>query len=518
MAHYFGFTLSNEHLYTRIPALSVIDSWDVQVYVAAADKEERRREEEEEPWGVIWELGVGSSERRLWSVSMFQSYADPADSHDNDVDAVLLVRVWFVGRMSEIVGKIGEEAMARIKASHLLGVQSKVTVRLPDLRPQHKHRPFGSQSIRLKGGLRTINTYEMGAEGSGILRFYNLTYATAASIVCGEAQPDSHGNIPFQFRRSALEQNMLLGQNHHGCQQDPLMLMGRSGTGKTTVCSSRIMNDFMRHWGKKNHRLSQMCSVDKPDLCSTGHGTPCYQLFVTRNHYLCEAVRRMFLGDLLSSGRIIVNEAHGVSTMRYPFPLPLTGTFPPTQQLPNDFTLPCSLPAECWPMFVSSAELWKIIDASLPGKRYLSEAAANELISGKLDDATVVTDLTDPIPPRLARKKPSEVLEAATMAGKMLMTFELFHRKYWGGTEKNSRGPLQLFARTIKGYGPHINAAMIWSNIKSFIKGSLEAVVKGEPLNHDEFVKDLGKKRAQLSEADRGIVHLVSEKYVVIYL
>ena len=47
-----------------------------------------------------------------------------------------------------------------------------------------------------------ITVYEMGQAGDdeyGVLRFYNLTDAAVASIVCGEVEASSRANVPFPF-------------------------------------------------------------------------------------------------------------------------------------------------------------------------------------------------------------------------------------------------------------------------------------------------------------------------------
>ena len=317
----------------------------------------------------------------------------------------------------------------------------QVTQKLQDLRPSSS----GSE----------ITAYEMGQAGDdeyGVLRFYNLTDAAVASIVCGEVEASSRANVPFPFRMSEREQRYTL------LPHTMLVLMGRSGTGKTTTCHSRMRYDLMYYCGEQQ-RLRDSGSGQP-----TAEPEPLYQLFVTRNAMLCKEVRHTFHDYLLSCGR--VSEA---GTMHYPFPcLPGENVcYPPTQQLPEHFKKPCALPAHAWPM--SSSELWPIIDRSLRDGR----------------DKACFTD------------------------GKQLMTFELFLKKYWG-EEGKQQGALQTTARETYGYNSsYISCAVIWTCIKSFIKGSLEAVEKGEALSHDEFVKGLGQKRVQFCEKGTNMARIM---------
>ena len=347
-----------------------------------------------------------------------------------------------------------------------------MTEHLRDLRPSSDLGP---------SSFDTITVYEMGQAGEneyGVLRFYNLTDAAIAAIVRGEVEATSRSNVPFPFRMSEREQRYTL------LPHQIIVLMGRSGTGKTTTCHSRMRYDLMYYWGMQQRLNSQQ-------LQTSAEPEPLYQLFVTRNSMLCKEVMHTFHDYLLSCGR--VSEA---GAMHYPFPCPPGDKvrYEPTQQLPEHFKKPCALPAHCWPMFVSSSELWPIIDRSLPGRRCLSDAATSQMVMGRLDDATAAAG-------SVASVKAKARVDGVCMTdGMKLMTFELFLKKYWG-EEGKELGALQTTARNCSGFNTsYISGMVVWNCFKSFIKGSLEAVMKGEPLTRDDFVKDMGQKRAQISE------------------
>ena len=337
-----------------------------------------------------------------------------------------------------------------------------------------------------------ITVYEMGQAGDdeyGVLRFYNMTDAAVASIICGEVEASSRANVPFPFRMSEREQRYTL------LPHTMMVLMGRSGTGKTTTCHSRMRYDLICDCGEQQ-RLRDSGSGQP-----TAESEPLYQLFVTRNAMLCKEVRHTFHDYLLSCGR--VSEA---GTMRYPFPCPPGENvrYPPTQQLPEHFKKPCALPAHACPMFVSSSELWPIIDRSLPGQRFLSDGATSQMVMGRLDDATAAaigaSTKAGASGGGTKAKTKTKADGGCVTDGKTLMTFELFLKKYWG-EEGKQQGALQTTARNQPGYdSSYMSGMVIWNCFKSFIKGSLEAVEKGRALFRDEFLNDMGQKRAQISE------------------
>ena len=274
-----------------------------------------------------------------------------------------------------------------------------------------------------------------------------------------------------------------------------VVLLGRSGTGKTFTCLARMLCELMKYYGEQQ-RLRDSGSGQP-----AAEPEPLYQLFVTRNAMLCKEVRHTFHDYLLSCGR--VSEA---GTMRYPFPCPPGENvrYPPTQQLPEHFKKPCALPAHACPMFVSSSELWPIIDRSLPGQRFLSDGATSQMVMGRLDDATAAaigaSTKAGASGGGTKAKTKTKADGGFVTDGKTLMTFELFLKKYWG-EEGKQQGALQTTVRSNRDYDPsYMSGMVIWNCFKSFIKGSLEAVEKGRPLFRDEFLNDMGQKRAQISE------------------
>jgi hypothetical protein len=60
-----------------------------------------------------------------------------------------------------------------------------------------------------------------------------------------------------------------------------------------------------------------------------------------------------------------------------------------------------------------------------------------------------------------------------------------------------------------------LDALVVWTSIKSFIKGSIEAVVQGTALSREDYLstEKIGSRRCRLSTEQRGKVYDIFEKY-----
>ena len=444
------------------------------------------------------------------------------------------------------------------------------------------------------------------------MRFYNMDASIVASVLERDCVSSTRANkLPFPFRVSPTEQWIIRfggGGNFGGGGGggsgggggdgggsgglEPLLLLGRSGTGKTTCCLHRMFISFMSHWGRQHSMVasegglaSGHCPADGVESASSyrymagvteaahqqqatrgagGHDKssgggskklngkaagaaarhesasaaisptgadpvdgpapmrPLHQLFVTRNPVLRAEVRRSFHDLIMSSGRVAMprkDDATGDATgsaaerrrrgskatsgphsdmdtdlvMRYPFPVPAAG-FSKTPTVPSSFKADAEIDPHEWPMFLSSVDLYRVIDETLPpldGKRcYYSHSSIDSAVASTsgartgagaisganssarrndsefgtldtLDEATVVTaappaaagplssrmtSLTsgqDKVaaagprgaPPGKKGKGAAVVAAAAPVrvlsAGRELMTFEVFNNKYW---------------------------------------------------------------------------------------
>ena len=73
-----------------------------------------------------------------------------------------------------------------------------------------------------------------------ILKFYALTSAMASRIL-----NPANGQFDFPFEVSELEQDVI---NLEPNQKSAILLLGRSGTGKTTCCLYRLWSRYQNYW------------------------------------------------------------------------------------------------------------------------------------------------------------------------------------------------------------------------------------------------------------------------------
>ena len=77
------------------------------------------------------------------------------------------------------------------------------------------------------------------------------------------------------------------------------------------------------------------------------------------------------------------------------------------------------------------------MDLSVPGRPFLTSAAAQEMARGKVDDSTATISADASASDKKnggggkGRTK-TNAKESSATEGMQLMTFDLFHRKYWG--------------------------------------------------------------------------------------
>ena len=76
-----------------------------------------------------------------------------------------------------------------------------------------------------------------------ILKFYAFSSALINSVL----RSNRTTKVDFPFRVTELEHAII---NLHPTPACPIILLGRSGTGKTTCCLYRLSNEFQSYWDK----------------------------------------------------------------------------------------------------------------------------------------------------------------------------------------------------------------------------------------------------------------------------
>ena len=386
-----------------------------------------------------------------------------------------------------------------------------------------------------------------------ILKFYSFNTPLVRTVL----ESDTSTKVDFPFKITELEHAIV---NLRPNPQTPIILLGRSGTGKTTCCLYRLWDSFQRYWERaatagphipqyvrpveaygsdskiesptsstdqdgcgidsrplatKWNEYEDCQDLEKYDVCGsscfhhseqgmecdgdvTGNSNgPCmyehlHQIFITKNTVLCSEVEKNFK-DLC--------RACPAAEQRLQF------EDRPTPKKIQDVA------EEEWPLFLNSRDWLLMLDASLPGETFFKRAEdgtlerkiegwgeeddhlqfippfeSDEESDGEEDEVTEIED--DNKAAKDKEKGPREKRDP-----RREITYHVFQHEIWPKMKKSSKEKVE--------YHP----TLVWTEIRSFIKGSAEALVTEKGFLSLEDYEFLGRKKAPNFSADRKVVY-----------
>ncbi|NXI38233.1 TRNK1 protein, partial [Galbula dea] len=368
-----------------------------------------------------------------------------------------------------------------------------------------------------------------------IMKFHSFSTNMALNII-----NDVHSSVEYPFRVGELEYAVI---DLNPKPMEPIILIGRSGTGKTTCCLYRLWKKFYSYWEKATLANSPLlerqtwqqrqCSEveqagqereesepkqdsddssdeqvsdeqdsedEKVPLSTAGAETnPCddheddpmcsaeasnrlehlHQIFVTKNPVLCQEVQKNFI-ELSKSSKV-------------------TSHFKPLE--PNVHRLQ-DIKDEHFPLFITSKQLLLLLDASLPDPFFPrnEDGSLKRIIVGwSAQEDVVVPNWQDEDEEGYVEAERGNDEGAADACSResdprTFVTYDIFANEIW--------------PKMIKGKSLY-NPALVWKEIKSFLKGSFEALsCFGGKLTEEQY-KKLGRKRSPNFTEDRSeIYHL----------
>jgi len=329
-----------------------------------------------------------------------------------------------------------------------------------------------------------------------LLKLYTFSSAVARSVL---QQGSDNIHRKYQFDESKEEHHIIKMPDSAS-----ILLVGRSGTGKTTCCLYRLMNQF-HYWSgdKATFRFisraqlppnpnpesdfePQDCSpsavkiTPNPDngsdldagLCKeTVQDFEClHQIFVSKNHILCAEMKKQFY------------EMTSETKMNMPFKL---------EELPKSFSF---IDDVSYPLFLTARNFFLLLDNSLSGNPFFPRDSDGDYDYGN-PDAHVDLQLTD------SESEDDYQEEAGQdyVTTRREVTASYFVNIIW--SEISDSGT------------EHIDPLLVWMEIKSFIKGSKEAVEKDCGYLEKEEYHKLGKKMAPHFLGNRDVIYKIFQKY-----
>uniref|UniRef100_A0A8D0HJB0 Tetratricopeptide repeat and ankyrin repeat containing 1 n=1 Tax=Sphenodon punctatus TaxID=8508 RepID=A0A8D0HJB0_SPHPU len=375
-----------------------------------------------------------------------------------------------------------------------------------------------------------------------IMKFHSFSTNMAFNII-----NDMSSTVEYPFRVGELEYAVI---DLNPKPLEPIILIGRSGTGKTTCCLYRLWKKFHSYWekaqlgggpwlvrqiwqrrkfeielGKRNAGEEEDDNENQDDDESSGstelesigdeqeygeqNSSPTadtevgdceegedrtteepdklehlHQIFVTKNHVLCQEVQRNFI-ELSKSSKA-------------------TSHFKPLE--PNVYRLQ-DVKDENFPLFVTSKQLLLLLDASMPDPSFLRTedgSLKRTIVGWSTQEDMVISNWQDEDEYGDAEGEygdaegeygeDEKMVEVHTREydPRVFVTYDVFANKIW--------------PKMVKGKTTY-NPALVWKEIKSFLKGSFEALSCPQGKLTEEEYKKLGRKRSPNFKEDRSEIY-----------
>ncbi|KAK3727086.1 hypothetical protein QZH41_019746, partial [Actinostola sp. cb2023] len=382
-----------------------------------------------------------------------------------------------------------------------------------------------------------------------ILKFYSFTSALIDTLLDG----DQKTKIDFPFKVTELEHAIINLKPDKACT---IILLGRSGTGKTTCCLYRLWTEFQNYWEKAvtagphlpkyvpaettgdeeersvsetrsdvpsqamaavpshqsseternlyfsepsseyvdpDEKATEAMEIQEAEDNSPGYYEHLHQMFITKNTVLCSEVQKNF--------KELRNACPDTKAMTVS-----------EDSLPNHIK---DIGEEAWPLFVGARDWLLLLDASLPGIPFFQRTADGSLLR-KIegwgqedmhlhfipddDDEEDELEEEGEHAHAVAEKEDQQNPKSSKVrSNKREVTYQVFMNELWPKMKKSVKND----------YHP----TLVWTEIRSFIKGSAEALKTSTGyLSCDEY-KELGRKRAPNFMGDRSTVYQLFTSY-----
>ncbi|EFN58513.1 hypothetical protein CHLNCDRAFT_140575 [Chlorella variabilis] len=297
------------------------------------------------------------------------------------------------------------------------------------------------------------------ADSYTVLKFHPLEDAMLHSVMTNEGQTD----VDFRFRLSPAEADVVERMPY---PPQSLILLGRSGTGKTTVALFRMFDRWRR---------------------SFEDGQPLHQVFVTVSATLKEQVAKAFVR--LRSGLPAVTPdraaAYAAAAAR-PY---------------HSFK---GLPEEAWPLFLSAKQYLHMLDGTLRQPFFKRRADGSFFYASEAQDdddgMSVLVDLAHAGAAAGEGGSGAEPAGGVEEGARIRVTFSLFQSS--------------MFRRLRPGQKVDFDASLAWQEIVSYIKGTKQAVEGSGRLTEDEYLSDIGRKQApNFGPESRRLIYQLSTAY-----
>ncbi|CAL1532830.1 unnamed protein product [Lymnaea stagnalis] len=454
---------------------------------------------------ILWERAVAFSPR----------LSDPQEtsrSHDSQESAIREgrvyaehVRLWEIGlKKSDL-----QPAVAKVVKSHHRGQQCVVKKYLLSQKPvklQKSERllpKLFSECTDLQelDEVQRAQVIQLTPPASlhdnefTILKLYTLSSQMVEAVL-----NDGESKVDFPFRVTEIEHTFI-----HLKPEAPLLLLGRSGTGKTTCCLYRLFNEFLNYWelakdlGRPHIEclsITDEAKINGPEVPiqesdgnvgqnnedthdeSDNNCEHLHQIFVTKNSVLCQEVEKNFV-KLCQTPKWLCDHVAQRA-----------------EDIPNRLQ---DMEDNSFPLFLTSRHFLLILDASVDGQAFFSrdEDFGMKLYIPGWEPQEDIFNIGQPLHRVRSRRFQHAGRAERRPEGRRESTYEVFAHEIWPKIKKESK----------------FHPSLVWTEIVSFIKGSYEALECSEGyLNKEQYIS-IGRKRAPNFDGDRPLIYEIFQRY-----
>ena len=389
-----------------------------------------------------------------------------------------------------------------------------------------------------------------------VLKFYAFSNAMVNTMLNNENETKFH----FPFRVSELEHSIISLAPKRATS---ILLLGRSGTGKTTCCLYRLWNNYQTYWKKSTLDEPSIRNVAQLIPCETEDGTNaekkgksetsarekrCISLHnVAQDYHGCSS--SSFWGNSRSSIELqeqgetnedVPNEqmscpsdknedgqaVENKPTLEHLHQAFITKNAVLCKEVQKNFielSLGCfstrndldyqpsssvfrfdRFEEQSWPLFICSRDWLLMLDASLPGEPFFRRNEDGKLernVSGWGEEDNNLHEIpvqySDDEDEEEIKSKPTATDNQQKAESKLDLrrevTYQVFKNELWRTMMKKKKVD----------YHP----SLVWTEIISFIKGSVESLHSEKCRITLEEYQTIGNKRAPSFTADRETIY-----------
>lgn len=442
-----------------------------------------------------------------------------------------VIRVWDI-----IPNKEHLSCLHQIQRSHQRGLQSHLCLPLLPysedvVRSSHPRDPLLPRHFLVRksddhahndsvAAATYVPAARVKEDEYNVVTFYSLSSSVVGSVVNGD---DPRRDFPF--KEWPKEHDII----HMPSNVEAILLLGRSGTGKTTCCLYRLWNQFNQYWEQVFSNGGEPCYPHRP-LPLTGHASlelkdvvmteeecmggdqmggdyteevededkdddlsvtrfeDLHQVFLTKNYVLCSQMKKRFYDLAASYEHYAQHLQH--ETLSCPLSLQ-------------------EIDSKAFPLFLTSRQFLLLLDNSLGGKTFFprnKDGSLSVRISSSDYETEDPSSLLDLDVSDGEEEETNEEEELAKLVGlKQIPVWREVTSCYF----VNEIWPKISSHCSDKSTDP----LLVWIEIKSFIKGSLLAISKPSGCLSPWEYESIGRKMATNFTGNRTEIYTMYEHY-----